>query len=380
MKCTIQRSLAALLSFALILPLSVHAAQDDDQNKDDKDRETQVEKKDDQESPVFPTPDSTRAADADKDKDDKDKDKDKDADKPAEQPSRIQTDRRDYDDRSAIDGQKHSDKTAKAFELEHRSPEEMKQLIKMCEEGLKPHEVGAQRQQPGIGQQQGVQRRGDQQRDFERQGAQRDQQRAGAQPGQQQAGQQRPGQAPIGQQADERQRTQRATYDEGMNDKKIVVAISEENDILFVRASKEHMEQVQKLVDCFDVEDSKLKKAEMEKVTIIPVSLDDARQVESALQQEQLQNHQIFKMGQVAVVVIGDDEQNGENRKKAEEAVSEFEKKGDKDKDAESDTDRPASQRDSLSPQAQPGQTPSSQPGQRPGSQPGQTPQPQSTN
>ncbi|MEX1042390.1 MAG: hypothetical protein WDZ51_17285 [Pirellulaceae bacterium] len=347
MKCTIQRSLAALLSFALILPLSVHAAQDDDQTKDKPESETQVEQKDDQESPIFPA--------AESDRDDENKDKEK------EQPPRIQTDRRNFDDPSAIQGDKQhqGNKTAKAFELKHRSPEEMKQLIKMCDEGLKPHEVGAASQQPGVRQQEGV-----------RPG----QQRPGAQPGQRpgvQPGQQ-PGQQQPGQQADSRQQTNRATYDGAMkhDKKKIDVAVSEDSDILFVRASEEHMKQVQKLVDCFDVEDNKLKKAELVKVTIIPVSLEKAQQAESTLQREQLRNHQVFKMGQVALVVIGDDEQNGENRKKAEEAVAEFEK----DKDA----DQENNQRDPLNPQAQPGQTPGSQPGQNPGSQPGQTPEPQS--
>lgn len=348
MKCTIQHSLAALLSFALILPLSVHAAQDDDQNKDNQEGQTQVEQKQEADEPIFPEAESDR----------------EEAQNAAETAPRIQTDRRDLDDQSAVEGQ-HSDKTAKAFELKHRSPEEMKQLIKMCDEGLKPHEVGAQSQRPG--QQPGV-------RQQDR--IQRDQQRPGAQPGQQpgvQPGVQ-PNQQQPGQQAGSRQQTNRATYDDSMKgQKKIDVAVSEENDILFVRASQEHMKQVEKLVECFDVEDEKLKKAEMDKVTIIPVSMEDARQAETTLQREQLRNHQIFQMGQVALVVIGDDEQNGENRKKAEEAVSEFEKEG--DKDAASDTDRPESQRDPLNPQAQPNPSAPRTPGQ-----PGQTPQPQSTN
>ena len=107
----------------------------------------------------------------------------------------------------------------------------------------------------------------------------------------------------------------------------MVIATDEAKKILFVRGSEEQLSKVKKLVDAFDVEQQEMKRHTLGKLSLIPVSQQDAAQIRSTLSQLELESGMLH-MGETTLIVFHDD---GDQEKMAQaeqviEALCEDEK------------------------------------------------------
>lgn len=183
-----------------------------------------------------------------------------------------------------------------AFDLEHRSPQEIQQLLSL-------------RSQPAIG---------------------------------------HPGQALAGRTATPQQRT--AFRPQLDVQERMAFAVDNENSVLFVRGSKKQIKEIEDLVKALDVPADKLKKQKIGDTQLIPIHKENVNQVRTTLSQLQLQ-HQLITVGDAAMVVIahdGSDEQKA-HAEQVEQVISKLEAaKGlgeseDKDKSDKDDSDQDAS-------------------------------------
>ncbi|MEX0791629.1 MAG: secretin N-terminal domain-containing protein [Pirellulaceae bacterium] len=231
MKCSLHYLLATALTLALSIPMAAKADEDKSDKSNNDDKQAQAEK-------------------SEKEKDDKDK-----------------------------------TKGLKTFTLKHRKPQEIRQLVMMCE-GMHGPQAGLPRTTTGF--------------------------RGTATP---------PGQ------------------------EKISVAIDDQKKLVMVRGEEKHLEQVEKLVSQLDVPDDELQKIELEKVTLIPLKKETAQRANAALSQLQLRNHHLVSMGEVTLIAVLAGEEDSEEQKQkceqAKEVISKFAEedkdKDDKDKDDENE-------------------------------------------
>jgi hypothetical protein len=156
-----------------------------------------------------------------------------------------------------------------AFDLEHRSPQQMQQLLSL-------------RSHAAIGQ---------------------------------------PGQAIAGQPASPQQRT--AFRPQLDAQERMAFAVDNDNNVLFVRGSKKQIKEVEDLVKALDVPADKLKKQKIGDTQVIPIHKDNVNQVRTTLSQLQLQ-HQLITVDDAAMVVVshdGSDEQKAQ-AEQIEEVIS----------------------------------------------------------
>lgn len=178
----------------------------------------------------------------------------------------------------------------KVFELEHRTPEEMAQLLRLQS-----------------GQVQG---------------------QAFGQPGAAQPGAAQPGPA-----------TRTAGY-RGTDQPARVVAIKDEDtDFLFVRGPEKKVDEVEKLIDAFDVPADEIKKQQVGDVHLIPVRNDKGQQVQTVLGQLGLQSR-MLRLGETAMIAIQADEDKQDQLEQAEKVIEKLAgDNGSSDKKSDSDSD-----------------------------------------
>ena len=104
------------------------------------------------------------------------------------------------------------------------------------------------------------------------------------------------------------------------NKDQLVTAVNSEQKILFVRGSDEQIKKVEELVKAFDVEVQDVKRHTYEDVRLIPVRGSSASQVQSTLSQLNLQG-QLLPMGDVSLIVFRADDSNQEKIEQAEQVI-----------------------------------------------------------
>jgi hypothetical protein len=121
--------------------------------------------------------------------------------------------------------------------------------------------------------------------------------------------------------------------------KGLASAVDTENKILFVRGSEDEIQQVEKLVDAFDVKDGKLEKHKFCDLQLIPIRQKTAPQVQSTLTQLQL-DHKLIQLGDLSLVVLreGDSEKSEKKLEQSEKVISKLDAK--KSKSGEEDEER----------------------------------------
>lgn len=190
----------------------------------------------------------------------------------------VQAEKSEKDKEKKEEAGKDKVKQLKTFTLKHRKPQEIRQLVMICE-GMHGPRAGLSRTTTGF--------------------------RGTAQPAQ--AGQER-----------------------------ISVAIDDQKKMVMVRGEEKHLEQVDKLISQLDVPDDELERIELEKVTLFPLRKESAQRANVALSQLQLNNHHMVSMGEVTLIALvageKDDEEQMQKCEQAKEVISKFEKE-DKEKD-----------------------------------------------
>jgi hypothetical protein len=201
------------------------------------------------------------SAEDDKDTDDKDR-RERQAERQADREQARQERRED----------RTRPRQLQAFDLEHRSPQQMQQLLSL-------------RSQSAIGQ---------------------------------------PGQAVAGRTTNPQQRT--AFRPQLDRQERMAFAVDNENNVLFVRGSRQQIKEVEDLVKALDVSADKLKKQTIGETQLIPIHKDSANQVRTTLSQLQLPN-QLITIGEAAMVVIahdGSDEQKA-HAEQVEQVITKLE-------------------------------------------------------
>ena len=84
------------------------------------------------------------------------------------------------------------------------------------------------------------------------------------------------------------------------------IAADSESNVLFVRGTKEQIQEVEELVKAVDVEGEKLEARSIGDKHVIPVSSSCANRVRGALSQLQLPHH-LVSMGDATLIVLCDD-------------------------------------------------------------------------
>lgn len=193
------------------------------------------------------------SAEDDKTNDDKDR-----KERQAQRQEERQADRQEA--REERQEKRDKPRQLQAFDLEHRSPQQMQQLLSL-------------RSQSAIGQ---------------------------------------PGQAIAGRSANANRRTAfRPQFDA---QERMAFAVDNENNVLFVRGSKKQIKEIEDLVKALDVPADKLKKQKIGDTQLIPIHKDNVNQVRTTLSQLQLQ-HQLITVDDAAMVVVshdGSDEQKAQ--------------------------------------------------------------------
>lgn len=95
--------------------------------------------------------------------------------------------------------------------------------------------------------------------------------------------------------------------DEQGNTDHPVFAVDNKNKVLFVRGTEEQMGEVEKLISAFDVPAHELKKQQAGDTQLIPICKENMSQVRSTLSQLQL-DHKLITMGDAALVIICQDD------------------------------------------------------------------------
>lgn len=179
----------------------------------------------------------------------------------------------------------------KVFELEHRTPQEITQLL-MLQSGAT---TGQAHGQPGAAQ---------------------------------------PAVAP------QRPATRTTAGYRGADQPARVVAIKDEDtDFLFVRGPEKKVDEVEKLVDAFDVPADEIKKQQVGDVHLIPVRNDKGQQVQTVLGQLGLQSR-MLRLGETAMIAIQADEDKKDQLEQAEKVIEKLAgDNGSSDKKSDSDSD-----------------------------------------
>lgn len=121
---------------------------------------------------------------------------------------------------------------------------------------------------------------------------------------------------------------------------RMALAADNENNVLFVRGSSDQIKEVEELVDALDVSAGDLEKKKIGDTRLIPISADSTARVRSALTQLQL-DHQLMQLEDVSLIVVCTDGSD-ESEKKAsqvEEVVSKLEADKDLGGSSEQDSD-----------------------------------------
>lgn len=149
---------------------------------------------------------------------------------------------------------------------------------------------------------------------------------------------QTPGQPAFQQQQQQQQQQQRTALFRPAKDR-MAFAADSENDVLFVRGSKDQMKEVEEIVDALDVETDKLEKKKIGNTQLIPISQQSAAQVRVTLAQLQLK-HQMLQIGDAGLLVICDDgsEKQEAQAKQIEEVLSKLDAREDIGKDSDNDS------------------------------------------
>lgn len=116
---------------------------------------------------------------------------------------------------------------------------------------------------------------------------------------------------------------------------RMAFAADNENDVLFVRGSSDQIKEVEELIDALDVSAGELEKKKIGDTRLIPISQDSTARVRSMLTQLQL-DHQLMQLEDVSLIVVctdGSDEKESK-AKQVEEVVSKL----DADKDLGGDS------------------------------------------
>lgn len=135
---------------------------------------------------------------------------------------------------------------------------------------------------------------------------------------------------------------------------RMAFAVDNENNVLFVRGSRQQIKEVEDLVKALDVSAGKLKKQTIGKTQLIPIHKENVNQVRTTLSQLQLP-HQVITVEDAALVVIshdGSDEQKA-HAEQVEQVISKLEagkglgESSDKDKSDKEKSDNDKSDSDS---------------------------------
>jgi hypothetical protein len=174
------------------------------------------------------------------------------------------------------EGEKRKTRQLKAFDLEHRDPQQFQQILALRGQGARPGAFGAQQQFPGRS-------------------------APGVRP---------PGQQGVG-----------SAQDAGQD--RLSIAIDAESKVLFVRGSEDQIEEVEKLVEAFDKPSDELEKHEFGDTRLIPVSQEQSQRVRATLAQLQLE-HQMVSLGDVSLIAIcpGDSDAEKQKAEQVEEVVA----------------------------------------------------------
>jgi hypothetical protein len=127
-----------------------------------------------------------------------------------------------------------------------------------------------------------------------------------------------PGQAAVPGQPGAVQRT--AHYRAPDSDR-VTTAVNAEEKLLFVRGSEDQIKEIEKLVDAFDVKDEELQAHDYGKCRLIPIHSKKVGQVQTTLSQLDLEGEMI-RLGEVSLVTFRMDDDNDQKRKQAEEVIN----------------------------------------------------------
>lgn len=105
------------------------------------------------------------------------------------------------------------------------------------------------------------------------------------------------------------------------------VAVDSDKGLLFVRGSSDHIKTVERLVKSLDVPADELKKQEFEGVTIIPVRHGNAATIHSILSQLGL-DAQMVQLDKAGLIVVwsGKSDEDEETAKQIEEVIAKLDK------------------------------------------------------
>lgn len=178
---------------------------------------------------------------------------------------------------AASDRQKKQTRQLKVFELEHRDPQRIHQLIMLCQQSSQhAQQIHAAAVQGRLG-------------------------RAGVVVAHGSVG--TPG-------SDDQQ-------------PRLVTAINAEKKILFVRGSEDQLQKVDELVKALDVANDKLEPSEYGDARLVPVKSSNAPQVQTALAQLELQG-QLLNLGDMSLVVIQSNGQDSQEVEQAQQVIQKF--------------------------------------------------------
>ena len=200
--------------------------------------------------------------------------------------SQDDSDKKDKKNEEQSQANKDEARELKAFDLEHRKPQEIQQILALRSQA---------EQRP-----------------------------------------QTPGQPALQRPPQQQQRTARFRPAKD----RMAFAADNENDVLFVRGSKDQMKEVQEIVDALDVETEKLEKKKIGNTRLIPISQQSAAQVRATLAQLQLK-HQMMQIGDAGLLVICDDgsEKQQAQARQIEEVLSKLDAREDIGKDSDNDSE-----------------------------------------
>jgi hypothetical protein len=105
-----------------------------------------------------------------------------------------------------------------------------------------------------------------------------------------------------------------------MDSDRVATAVNSEEKLLFVRGSEDQIKEVEQLVNAFDVKDEDIKAHDYGKCRLIPVHSKNVGQVQTTLSQLNLPG-QMMRLGDVSLFVFHTDDGNDQKREQAEEVI-----------------------------------------------------------